>query len=211
MLATDFWRLAHYDRNGQPRLSERGTQYGIAAALLGELILSRHILVSDDSSRFVLAGVSTPPPGDAAGHLMLDELRAEQEHRHSVRTWIEYFGLKAPKWVANRLEILDMVKPERGSWLRGGKVTYVPTNKTEFAMPWGTLATYLRARRPLDYEPGCLAALAWATGLDGGLLDGAPPEAHQYLDYIVAHLDHSMSVLVHTTKSALADAAMTSR
>jgi|GEM_PF-2614382 len=46
-LADDFWRLAHHDVTGKPRLNERAAGLGLAAALLGELLWIGKINIRD--------------------------------------------------------------------------------------------------------------------------------------------------------------------
>ena len=46
-LADDFWRLAHHDVSGKPRLNGRAAGLGLAAALLGELMWAGKITARD--------------------------------------------------------------------------------------------------------------------------------------------------------------------
>lgn len=208
MLADDFWRLAHSD-TGACRLNPRGLAYGTAAALIGELIISKHLNLADGKLALALAN----PPTDATSHTVLDEISAEINYGHPLRTWLDFFGLSAPGRIAARLERFGHVKAERKSRLRGG-VIYVPTHAMSWETPRAGLATGLRYRRPMTYEQWNLAAMAWATGLCGGIsgiLDGAPPEAWRYLQHIADEVEPPIRELVHATRSAISDAALRGR
>src|SRR3954464_13453222 len=85
VLADDYFLIAHEDRTGRSRLHPRATGIGLAASLLGELIL--------DNKLRIFAGdleiVSNQPPRDGLNHAVLDLLIAQPQHR-DVRTWLAY-------------------------------------------------------------------------------------------------------------------------
>src|ERR1041384_1529675 len=77
LLADQFFLIAHEDRSGRSRLHPRATGLGLAAALLGELMLSDRLRVFEGE----LDGVSREPPRDALSHNNLDLLIAQPQHR----------------------------------------------------------------------------------------------------------------------------------
>lgn len=205
MLADDFWRLAHSD-TGACRLNPRGLALGTAATLVGELIITRHLTLSDGKLALALAN----PPGDAISHIVLDEIKAEVNYGHPLRTWLDFLALKSPGWVVQRLERFGHVTAERKSRLRGG-IVYVPTHAMSWETPWAGLATGLRYRKVMTYDQWNLAGFAWATGLSRKILDGAPPAALSYLKHIVDQLEPPVRELVLATHSAVSDAALRGR
>src|SRR5215470_10146321 len=77
LLADEFFLIAHEERSGRSRLHPRATGLGLAAGLLGELILLERVQVY----RGELAVVSREPPGDALQHNVLDLLIVQRQHR----------------------------------------------------------------------------------------------------------------------------------
>ena len=64
MLADQFFLIAHEDRTGKSRLHPRATGLGLAAALLGELVMQGRIRAVEGE----LFVVNPEPPGDALAH-----------------------------------------------------------------------------------------------------------------------------------------------
>ena len=48
LLADDFFLIAHDDRDGRSRLSQRAVEFGLAGAMLGELVLEQRIVCEGD-------------------------------------------------------------------------------------------------------------------------------------------------------------------
>lgn len=125
VLADDFYRLAHHDVTGKPRLHTRAVGIGCAAALLTELVNTRHINVADNR----VAVVGQHPPADSLAHVVLDQLIAEAGREHSVRTWLAFLAGQAAEQVANRLLRAGHVRMEAARRLgRQTGVLYVPVD-----------------------------------------------------------------------------------
>jgi len=208
VLADDFYRLAHDDVTGKPRLHPMAVGVGCAAALLTELVTTRHIDVADNH----VSVVEQQPPADSLAHVVLDQLIAEAEREHSVRTWLAFLAGQAPEQVANRLLRAGHVRMEAVRRLgRQTGVLYVPVDMNVAARPWALLSHSLRRHEPLGYESLCLAGLALATGLDTFLLDGAPAATFDYLRRSVGTLWSPMRELLFHTHAAIGDAVLSHR
>ena len=90
LVADEFYFVSHDEANGKPLLHIRIAGLGLAAALLGELILDGHINVSEGN----LAVVNPRPPEDALEHIVLDQLLSEPQHRE-VGIWLAFLGKTA--------------------------------------------------------------------------------------------------------------------
>ncbi|GAA3742236.1 hypothetical protein GCM10022225_27300 [Plantactinospora mayteni] len=207
MLADDFFRLAHHDVNGRRRLHARAVDIGLAAALIAELLVTRHLEIRDGE----LVAANRTPPTDAVAHTVLDSVLAELE-RHSVRTWLLYLEKDARTHVARRLVRSGDLQAVTSRRLLGPVITrYVPTDMNKAAWPWLSLSWRLRERHKLDFPGACLAGFILATGLDKWVLEGAPPAASEYLQYVAAHLWPPMRELLAHTEATIGDAVLAQR
>ncbi|MDW5325350.1 GOLPH3/VPS74 family protein [Plantactinospora sp. KLBMP9567] len=207
VLADDYFRLAHHDVDGRPRLHHRAVEIGLAAALLGELLSTRHIEVHDGH----LVVVNRTPPVDALSHTVLDSLLAES-HRQTVRTWLLFLSQAARTQVASRLIRHGHLRAETSRRLFGPPTTtYLPTDMNQAAWPWLSLSMRLRDGQQLSYEMTCLAGLALATGLDRWLLAGASSASVAYLREVVTHTWKPMRELLVHTEATIGDAVLAHR
>ncbi|MEO3925964.1 GPP34 family phosphoprotein [Micromonosporaceae bacterium B7E4] len=207
VLADNFFRLAHHDVDGRPRLHARAVEIGLAAALVGELLSAQRVEIRDG----VLVVVDQTPPDDAVSHTVLDTLVREAE-RHAVRTWLEYLSRDARSQVAGRLVRAGHLTGVTSRRFLGPTITtYVPTDMNKAAWPWLSLSMRLRDGLPLDFERACLAGLALATGLDRWLLDGANPATFAYLRHVVSRLWPPMRQLLSHTEAAIGAAVLSHR
>jgi Golgi phosphoprotein 3 (GPP34) len=200
-----FFRVAHNDVSGRPRLSTRVLSVGLAAALVGELVTLRQVEVRDE-----LRVVDRRPPRDALAHTVLEELVA-QRRPLPVRVWLSYLADSAYDRVADRLTRAGQLTPQRSGVPWGRGVTYVPTDMNVAAVPRALLSQKLRRGVELEYDDVCLAGLVLATGLDVSLLDGAEPVASERLRWAVSQLWPPMLRLVQHTQAAVGDAVLSHR
>ncbi|MGI5151437.1 GOLPH3/VPS74 family protein [Plantactinospora sp. CA-294935] len=207
VLADDFFRLAHHDVDGRPRLHARAIEIGLAAALVGELMFAQRVEIRDG----VLVVVNRTPPDDALSHTVLDALVREAE-RHGVRTWLEYLSQEARTQVTGRLVRAGHLKAVSARrFLAPTVTTFVPTDMNKAAWPWLSLSMRLRDGMPLDFQRACLAGLTVATGLDKWLLDGANPATYAYLRHVVSRLWPPMRELLAHTEAAIGTAVLSHR
>src|SRR5437764_3487944 len=83
VLADQYYLIAHEDRTGRSRLHPRATGLGLAACLVGELMLQERVRVCGGE----LAVVNRRPPGDLLAHNILDLLVVQPQHR-DLRIWL---------------------------------------------------------------------------------------------------------------------------
>jgi hypothetical protein len=206
LLADDFFRLAHHDVTGRPRLHPRAASNGLAAALLGELVAERRITIEQGRVDIL----DRTPPLDSLAHAILDQLIVEPQ-QHPLRTWLAFLSHTSTEQVAQRLLRAGHVRAEVSRRLIRQTTIYVPTDMNTAAKPWALLSTKLRRHEPLDYEHLCLAGLCAVTGLDGYVLEGAPAATFDHLRHDVARLWSPMQQLLHHTQAAVGDAVLAHR
>src|SRR3954471_23372371 len=98
VLADQFFLIAHEDRTGRSRLHPRATGLGLAAALLGELMLEHRLRIFDGD----LYIENQQPPRDSLSHDILELLVAQPQHR-DVRTWLAFLSQDAAVKVGERM------------------------------------------------------------------------------------------------------------
>lgn len=205
-LADEFFRLAHNDVTGKPRLNAGAAGLGLAAALLGELMFARRITLQ----RGMLEVLDPSPPQDAVAHAILDQLIAQPQHL-GVRIWLDFLSRGAYEEVAKRLWRAGHVRPETSRRLLRQVVTWVPADVNTAAWPWARLSHSLHRQEPLDQPDVFLVGLAAATGLDEDLLKGGPPAAPPYLRRLLATASAPLHELLAYTQAAVGDAVLSYR
>jgi len=164
LLADEFYLIAHEDRSGRSRLHPRATNLGLAACLLGELILTDRVRVFEGD----LYVVSREPPRDALAHNVLDLLLAQPQHRE-LRTWMAFLAQDATERVGERLLRAGLLEPVTKRKLIGAaQTTYIPMNSDQRnAAAWAPvrLANILVHRHAMSITDRVLAGLVVATGL----------------------------------------------
>ncbi len=207
-LADEFFRLAHNDVSGRPRLNARATELGLASALLAELVTARRISLR----RGLIDVVDDTPPRDAVSHAALDQLVSQPQHT-AVRTWLDFLSRGAYDGVAQRLWRAGHIRPEKTRRLLRQVTLWVPTDVNTAAWPWARLSHSLSRFEPLDAADAFLLGLAAATGLDQDLLEGGPQAAqqHQQLRRLVSLAPAPLQELLAHTHAAIGDAVLSYR
>jgi hypothetical protein len=163
VLADQYYLIAHEDRTGRSRLHPRATGLGLAAALIGELMLAGRLRVIDGDLHIV----SRQPPGDALAHDILDLLIAQPQHRE-VRTWLAFLAQDAADRVGERLMRLGAVEPVTRRRMLSTQTMYMPNNAEQRnAAAWAParLANLLARGIELSVSDRLLTGLIAATGL----------------------------------------------
>lgn len=163
MLADQFYLIAHEDRTGRSRLHPRATGLGLAAAIVGELVLLDRVRVYNGE----LLVVGREPPGDALAHDVLDLLIVQRQHRE-LRMWLAFLAQDAEQRVADRLIRAGVVEAVTRRGFRGSQVHILPTTSDQRnAVAWAPvrLANMLVQGRQMDLADRALAGLVFATGL----------------------------------------------
>ncbi|MFD2768015.1 GOLPH3/VPS74 family protein [Micromonospora eburnea] len=207
LLADEFHLLAHDDRTGKPRLHGAATNYGIAAALLGELAAAGRITF--DRGRLWVR--DTRPPDDWLQHLVLARLVAEPQHT-ATRTWLAFLAETVPEQVAERLWQAGKVEPQQHRrLLRTPTTVYVPTNTNVAAWSWARLSTLLRDHKRLNPFDLVLMGIVNSCGLGGFVLDGARPSVYANLRRQLAEGPQPMRELLADLDTAVGSAVLSHR
>jgi hypothetical protein len=203
LLADQFYLIAHEDRTGRSRLHPRATGLGLAAGLIGELMLLGRVRVHAGE----LSVVSREPPGDALAHNVLDLLIVQRQHRE-LRTWLLFLAQDAVVHVGERLLRAGVVEPVTHRRLRGTQTLYMPMNSDQRnAAAWAParLANILVQGRAMDIADRLLAGLVLATGLTRYVLWDFPVHrpgvTHLYT--VVEHLPAELRELVEHTEACV--------
>jgi Golgi phosphoprotein 3 (GPP34) len=205
-LADDLYFIAHDDHTGRPQLHPRAVQLGLAAALLGELMLADRIVVQ--SGRIQVR--NQQPPADALAHTILDRLVGQQPYS-DLRTELAVIGGSAPDAVAHRLERAGLVQFVQTRRLIGSSGRWVPTDPTQAAWRTARLRRLLSSRDEVTWHDVLLAALLSAIGATGRVLRDADPQARNRLKAILAQLPGSVAELVSHTEAAVGNAILAQR
>jgi len=164
LLADQYFLIAHEDRTGRSRLHPRATGLGLAAGLLGELILLGRVSVHDGELRVL----SRATPGDVLAHNVLDLLVAQPHHR-DLHTWLAYLAQDAAVKVGERLLRAGAVEVVTRRRLMGSNQTlFLPMNASQRnAAAWAAsrLANVLVEQARMDIADRALSGLVYATGL----------------------------------------------
>jgi hypothetical protein len=203
LLADQFYLIAHEDRAGRSRLHPRATGLGLAAALVGELMLMNRVRVYEGE----LCVVSREPPGDALAHNVLDLLILQRQHRE-LRTWLTFLAQDATIRVGERLLRAGIVEPVTRRSLWSSQTHYAPISSDQrnaAAYAPVRLAHILVQRRGMDITDRLLTGLVFATGLTRYVLwDHALQRTGvSYLNVVVDSLPGEMRELVEHTEASV--------
>ena len=163
MLADQFFLIAHEDRTGRSRLHPRATGLGLAAALLGELMLEGRLRCFDGD----LYIESRQPPRDSLAHNVLELLISQPQHRE-LRTWLAYLSQDAADRVGERLMRSGAVESVTRRRMLSTQTFYMPNNEVQRnAAAWAPmrLANIMVRGLEMSISDRVLAGLVVATGL----------------------------------------------
>lgn len=161
LLADELFCVAHDDRTGRSRLRPRVLALGLAAGLLGELVLYRRVDVLDSG---VLRVVSREAPPDALAHATLEQLLAQPQHRQ-VRTWLAFLAESAVDSVAHRLVLAGVWARVEHRRLGRTRIAHLPVDPNVAAWRAIRLGRLLASREPITVPDAVLAGLVAITGL----------------------------------------------
>jgi hypothetical protein len=203
VLADQYFLIAHQDRTGRSRLHPRATGLGLAAALLGELILEGRIGIADGD----LVILDRHPPADSLTHDILDLLIAQQRHRE-VRTWLAFLSQDAEVRVGERLVrhgAVDLITRRR---MLSTEVVYMPNSPEQRnAAAWAParLANLLVRGIELSLTDRVLVGLVAATGLTRHVLYDFEMhrQAFQSLPSAVGALPGDLRDLIEFTEASV--------
>jgi hypothetical protein len=205
-LADDLYFIVHDDHSGRSRLHPRAVQLGLAAALLGELMLADRITVHSGGIHVC----SQQPPADALAHTILDRLVGQQPHS-DLRAELPVIAAGATEAVAHRLERAGQVRYVQVRRLARSTGRWVPTDPTQAAWRTARLHLLLSSHDEVTWHDVILAALLSAIGAMGRVLRDAEPQARTRLTAILAELPGSVIELVAHTEAAVGNAVLAQR
>ncbi|MBU2669320.1 GPP34 family phosphoprotein [Actinoplanes bogorensis] len=207
-LADDLFLTAHDSVKGKCLLSPATLGLGMAAALLGELVLWRRLDVVDGKLQII----DDRPTGDPAANAVLDQLLREGHHR-AVRDWISFLATGvATDLVERRLARAALVQRQEKRGLFGSKVAFVPTDSMIAGWPATRIRTFVGRGELLDIPDLVLTGLILATGLDQHVfltLDAR--DRGQLFDQLKRRLPAMLLELVGQAEAAVGDAVMARR
>jgi hypothetical protein len=203
VLADQYFLIAHEDRTGRSRLHPRATGLGLAAALIGELILEGRVGIADGD----LIILDRHPPADALAHDILDLLIAQSRHRE-VRTWLAFLSQDAAARVGERLMRLGAVEPVVRRRMLSTQTLYMPNSAEQRnAAAWAParLANLLVRGIEMSVSDRILVGLIAATGLTRHVLYDFEMHRHafQTLPNAVETLPSDLRELVEITEASV--------
>jgi Golgi phosphoprotein 3 (GPP34) len=204
--ADEFFFIAHDLRTGKPHLPQRTTGFGLAGALIGELILLGSVTVTAGG----LAVIDRTPPSDELARRALGQVLSEPE-LHPLRTWLAFFSQDAANRVGQRLVQAGYVTPQRARRPWGSSVRYFPTNV--LASEGATARLHGRVLRgeQLTVAEALLAGLVVATGLARQVWWDGDAEVFREVARWVHRLPPPLHELVAHTEATVGDAVLTQR
>jgi hypothetical protein len=200
VLADQYFLIAHEDRTGRSRLHPRATGLGLAAALIGELILEGRVGIADGD----LLILDRHPTTDALTHDILDLLIAQPRHR-DLRTWLAFLSQDAAARVGERLMRLGAVEPVVRRRMLSTQTLYMPNSAEQRnAAAWAParLANLLVRGIEMSASDRLLVGLIAATGLTRHVLYDFEMHRHAYqsLPNAVDSLPSDLRELVEHTE-----------
>ena len=203
MLADQYFLIAHEDRTGRSRLHPRATGLGLAAALIGELMLAGRVRIIEGELHIV----SRQPPGDALAHDILDLLISQPQHRE-VRVWLAFLSQDAAVRVGERLMRFGAVEPVTRRRMLSTQTLYMPNNAEQRnAAAWAPARLANLLMRNLEMSAGdrLLAGLVAATGLTRHVLYDFTMHRQAMLNLtdVVASLPADLRELIEYTEASV--------
>jgi hypothetical protein len=208
-VADDFFLIAHDDRSGRLRVAAAAAGLGLAAALLGELVVARQVTVHGGE----LYPMVADPPTDG---LQREVLRLIQDPRQQrdLDTWLRFLAGDALADVRQRL-LVDgaLVRVEAPWWARIHGVRHRPTDVNAAVWPAIRLAGMLSRHERPSLSDAVLTGLVGVTGLLGHVLwfpdEHAPGWEHAAV--LRRALPAPLGTLVAHTAAAVGQSVLTRR
>ncbi|MEU1881084.1 GPP34 family phosphoprotein [Streptosporangium sp. NPDC020072] len=201
-LADDLFFVMHDNSTGRLRLHARLAGLGLAAAILGELMLAGRTTVGLAAGQIRLVVLDTAPPGDAVTRTALDHIIAEPAHR--LHTWLQFFARTALADVAARMTADGLLRPPG----RRPSRRQAPVDVNIAAWPGGRVNLAIQRREPLNVQDNVLLGLLVVTGGSRLVLWEQNPG---YLSDSVAALPAPLQELIAQTEAAVGDSIISRR
>ncbi|MFI6266433.1 GPP34 family phosphoprotein [Micromonospora sp. NPDC051006] len=203
LIADEFFLIAHNDSRGKAKLHPAANGLGLAAGLLGELLLYGHVMVADG----LVTVLDRRPPADALAHTVLDQLVGEPQHQ-AVRTWLSFLAQTSVASVGERLARAGVLRRQETRRLLRTSVSYLPVDLNAVAWPATRLRALLDRPEPPSVPDALLLGLIVAAGLSREVLWSAGPRAHHRLNVLIPALPAPLKELVAHTEAAVGAAVL---
>ena len=202
-LADEYFFIVHDAQSGKLRLHARAAGLGLAAALVGELVLNRNI----DIASGALTVVEASPPEDDLEYRILRQIRAERQSRN-LHTWLAFLGQGAIERVGVRLTRAGQVEPTKSRRLLGTSVRYLPTDLNAAVRSADRLNYQVSRGDQLGFSDAMLAGLVVVTGLTKYVWFDADTVTLRHIAAVVASLPMSLRELLAHTEAAVGDVTL---
>ncbi|WP_397561099.1 GPP34 family phosphoprotein [Spongiactinospora sp. 9N601] len=202
-LANDLFFAVHDNVSGRMRLHARLTGLGLAAAILGELMLAGRTTLASAAGRTRLVVLDATPPDDALTRTALDHIIAEPSHR--FRTWLQFLARTAATDVAARMTADGLLRP---SAVRRLSRRQVPVNANIAALSRGRVNLAIDRDEPLNVQDSVLLGLLVATGGSRLVLW---EQNRRYVSDAIAALPAPLRELIAQTEAAVGDSTISPR
>ena len=207
-LGDDLYLCAHDAPRGRCLLTPATLGLGLAAALLGELVLWRRLDLRDNH----MTVIDDRATGDPATTAVLGQLMRESHHRR-LRDWISFLATGvATELVERRLARAGLIRREEKRGLLGTKVRFVPTDDSVAGWPGTRIRIAATRGELLDSPDLVLTGLVLATGLDQHVLVTLEAGERDHLyDQLRRRMPAMLQHLVGHAEAAVGDAVMARR
>lgn len=202
-LADDLYLVAHHEITGKPHLQPRALGLGVAAGLLGELMLPGAIYLTRG---LVMIG-DGPRPADELTGRILNLIGSEREEL-GPRDWLLFLSRTATAEAARRLEAAGYVARVRGRRLSRSP-RRVPADPDCAFAPLARVKSALSG--PVTAQQVLLGRLAVACGLGHHLSLYLPPDAEHRLEHLARYLDPGLRELIAATQATVDGALLAHR
>lgn len=200
-LADDLYLVAHHEMSGKPHLQPRALGLGLAAGLLGELMLPGVLCLVHG---LVMIGDGLPPGDELTGKI-LNLIGGEREDL-GPRDWLLFLSRTAPVNTARRLEAAGYLTRVPGRRFSRSP-RWVPADSDCAFAPLVRVKSALNLREPVAAQQVLLGRLATACGLGHQLSLYLPPDAERRLEHSAQYLDPGLRELIAATQATV-DAAL---
>jgi hypothetical protein len=207
-LADDYFFISQDDRSGRGRLAGPVQSIGLAAALLGELVLAGYLNVVGNE---VFPLTTWVPPEPLAAEVM--QVLTSRPDERDLGLWLTFLAAEAVDDVGSRMARDNLVVRTERRRLRGVRVEYLPVDLSVAAWPAIRLANLLSSGSAMEAGDVVLTGLAEATGLLGHVLwDGDVHRAgYENAALLLPQLPPQLTALLARTRVAVGDVVLTKR
>lgn len=185
------------------RLHPRLTGLGLAAAILGELMLAGRITVDSATGEARIAVVNSAPVADSVDQSALNHILAEPTH--SLQVWLQFLARTAHADVAARMTEAGLLNPPSGRLLSRRQA---PVDPNTALWPAGRLNLAIQRGQRLDTQDALLLGLIVVTTVARIVLwePGSP-----HVSASIAALPAPFGELIAHTKAAIGNAVLSRR